>query len=86
MLIRLVLAIKQKDLQKHLERKFSLHDVRVECFGVTQDIWQKVVRSCGDIIVISESLIPGPSDTGIAILNDLPENPTTVVLPRQRLV
>ncbi len=80
MLIRLVLAIKQKDLQKHLERKFSLHDVRVECFGVTQDIWQKVVRSCGDIIVISESLIPGPSDTGIAILNDLPENPTTVVL------
>ena len=80
MLIRLVLAIKQKDLQRHLERKFSLYDVRVECFGAAQDIWQKVVRSCGDIIVISESLIPGPSDTGIAILNDLPENPTTVVL------
>jgi len=80
MLTRLVLAIKQKDLQKHLERKFSISDVRVECFGQTRDIWQKVVRSCGDIIVISESLIPGPSDTGIAILNDLPENPTTVVL------
>jgi len=79
MLIRLVLAIKQKDLQKHFEKKFSLADVRVECFGPTPNIWQKVVRSCGDIIVISESLIPGPSDTGIAILNDLPENPTTVI-------
>ncbi|MCJ7686817.1 MAG: sigma-54 dependent transcriptional regulator [Desulfobacteraceae bacterium] len=80
MLIRLVLAIKQTGLQRHLERKFSLSDVRVECFGQTRDIWQKVVRSCGDIIVISESLIPGSSDTGIAILNDLPENPTTVIL------
>ena len=47
---------------------------------MVKNIWQKVVRSCGDIIVISESLIPGPSDMGIAILNDLPENPTTVVL------
>jgi two-component system, NtrC family, response regulator AtoC len=80
MLIRLILAIKQKDLQRHLERKFSLSDVRVESLGRTRDIWQKVVRSCGDIIVISESLIPEPSDTGIAILNDLPENPTTVIL------
>ncbi|MDY6881081.1 MAG: sigma-54 dependent transcriptional regulator [Thermodesulfobacteriota bacterium] len=80
MLIRLVLATKQKDLQRHLERKFDLSDVRVESFGRTRDIWQSVVRSCGDIIVISESIIPRPSDTGIAILNDLPENPTTVVL------
>jgi two-component system response regulator AtoC len=80
MLIRLVLAIEQKDLQRHLEKKFSLTDVRVECFGQMKSIWQKVVRSCGDIIVISESIIPRPSDTGIAILNDLPENPTTVVL------
>jgi two-component system, NtrC family, response regulator AtoC len=80
MLIRLVLAAKDKDLQKHLKEKFTLVDVRVDCFSQDKNIWQKVVRSCGDIIIISESLIPSPTETGIAILNDLPENPTTVVL------
>ncbi|MFC1885095.1 sigma-54 interaction domain-containing protein [Thermodesulfobacteriota bacterium] len=81
MLIRLVLAIKQKGLNRHLERELSLlDDVRVECILETSGGWQKVVRSCGDIIVISEALIPEPSETGIAILNDLPENPTTVIL------
>ncbi len=80
MLIRLVLAIKQKELQKHLGSQFSQSDVRVESFSQTRGLWQKVVRSCGDIIVISESLIPKPTDKGIAVLNDLPENPTTVIL------
>ena len=80
MLIRLVMAIKNKSLERHLEQRFSLSDVRVECFGGTDGVWQKVVRSCGDIIVISESLVPVPTDTGIMILNNLPENPTTVIL------
>ena len=81
MLIRLVLAIRQKGLQRHLEKKFTLSDdVTLECFGQRRGVWQKVVRSCGDIIVISESLIPRPFDTGISILNDLPETPTTVIL------
>ncbi len=80
MLIHLILAIKDKRLQRHLERNFSLSDVRVECFGHLPSLWQKVVRSCGDVIVISQSLIPPPVDTGIVLLNDLPENPTTVIL------
>lgn len=80
MLIRLVLAVKNKPLQKHLEEKFSQADVQVNCIKEKKNIWRKVVRSCGDIIIISESLIPRPADTGIAILNDLPENPTTVIL------
>jgi two-component system, NtrC family, response regulator AtoC len=80
MLIRLVLAIKKKGLQRHLESEFSRSDVRIESLSQSRGIWQKVVRSCADIIVISESLIPRPADTGITILNDLPENPTTVIL------
>ena len=60
MLIRLVLAVKDKNLQKHLEEKFSLVDVRVDCLSQVKNIWQKVVHSCGDIIIISESLIPPP--------------------------
>jgi len=81
MLIRLVLAIKQKGLQRYLEKEFAQSDnVKVESMGQVRGIWQKVVRSCGDIIAISNTLIPQPIDTGIAILNDLPENPTTIIL------
>ena len=39
-----------------------------------------MVRSGCDVIVISQSLILRPVDSGIAILNELPENPTTVII------
>jgi len=80
MIPRLILAIQEQSLEKHLERIFSEGEVRVECFGHTPATWQKVVRSCGDVIVISESLLPKPSDTSIILLNDLPETPITVIL------
>ena len=80
MLIRLVLAIKDKSLERYLEDKFSLPDVRVECYGQLRTAWQKVVRSCGDVIVISEPLVLHPIENGIDFLNNLPENPTTVIL------
>ncbi|WP_373500345.1 sigma-54 interaction domain-containing protein [Desulfococcus sp.] len=80
MLIKLVLAVQDKRLQRYLEQSFSLTDIRVESCGALPSPWQKVMRSCGDIIVISESIIPRPSESGIAMLNDLPESPTTVIL------
>ena len=80
MLIRLLLAIKNKDIQNALAQHFSQTDVRVESFGHLKTPWQKVVRSCGDVIVISESLILSPLESGLVYLNSLPENPTTVIL------
>ncbi len=80
MLLRLVMAIKDKRLRSALQSDFSESDVQVECFGHLRNAWQKIGRSCGDVIVISESLILRPADTGIAFLNNLPESPTTVVL------
>ena len=80
MLIRLVLSIQDKEIQKALEKHFSQSDVRVASFGHIKTPWQQVVRSCGDIIVISESFILSPIETGLAYLNNLPENPTTVIL------
>ncbi len=80
MLIRLAFSIRSKKLENQLKRRFLLSDVRVESYGQLKTPWQKVVRSCSDIIVISESLLPRPAESGIAMLNDLPENPTTVVL------
>lgn len=80
MLNRLVLAIKNKSLEKNLELKFSRQDVQVERYGQGKNPWQKVVQSCGDIIVVSENFIPQPIESGIAMLNNLPETPTTVIL------
>ncbi len=80
MLVRLTLAVKNRRLQEYLERRLSLPDVRVECFTHPKDTWQKVVRSCGDVIVISKSFLLRPLDNGIALLNNLPENPTTIIL------
>ena len=80
MLIRLVLALKEQALEKVLEKKLSQMDVRVERYGHLKNAWQKIVRSCSDIIIISESNILSPIETGIAYLNNLPESPTTVIL------
>lgn len=80
MLTRIVLAIDDKGLQSHLRKHFELADVWVEAYGETRTPWQKVIRSGADIVVISDALIPGAIETGIAMLNDLPEAPTTVVL------
>lgn len=81
MLIRLVLAIKNRNLQSYMDKQFQqFDDVQVEACGEAKNPWQRVIRSCGDIIVISESFIPSQIESSIAMLNELPENPTTVVL------
>lgn len=80
MLIRVGLSVKSRNMQTHLEKALSYSDVRVESFGHLRSAWLKVVRSGCDVIVISEALIPRPTENGIAILNDLPENPTTVII------
>lgn len=80
MLIRVGLSVKSSSMQKHLEEALSYSDVRVESFGHLRTSWEKVVRSGCDVIVISESLIPHPTENSIAMLNELPENPTTVIL------
>lgn len=80
MLTRLVFSIKNNDLQDKLEESFSRSDIQVECCGQRRNSWQRVVQSCADIIVISGALIPSPIESGVAMLNNLPETPTTVIL------
>jgi two-component system response regulator AtoC len=80
MLIRVGLSVNDKSLQNHLQKSLSYSDVKVETFGHLRSAWQKVVRSGCDVIVISEALIPRPKESSIATLNELPENPTTVII------
>jgi len=80
MLIRLGLALEDRNMQRHLAKVLSSADVRVESFGHLPSAWQNVVRSGCDVIVISEALILRPAENSIAILNELPENPTTIII------
>ena len=79
-LIRLGLAVKDKKIQNHLAESLSDSDVRVEKFKSPRTVWQQVIRSGCDVIVISQVLIQGPISNGIEILNELPENPTTIII------
>jgi DNA-binding NtrC family response regulator len=80
MIIRLGLAVKENSLQRHLERKLSDTDTRVETFNPPRSVWRKVLHSGCDVIIISAAFIIKPIDNGIAVLNELPENPTTVII------
>lgn len=80
MIIRVALAIKNNKLQHQLETNLCNPDVQIKSFGSTPASWQKLIRSCGDIVVISESTIPSPVESELAVLNNLPEKPTIVVI------
>lgn len=80
MLLRLVFVLTDRDLGLKLEQSFSHSDVQIECYSHEKDPLQKVMQSCGDVIVISKSLLPRPVESGINMLNTLPETPTTVIM------
>ncbi len=80
MLIRLACAIKEKPIHSTLETKMADLDIQLRFFKPHGLSWQALARSCADIFVVSSSLIPKPVESSIALLNDLPENPITVVL------
>ncbi len=80
MLLRLVLAIKSKSLEAYLTERFAQPDVRVESVGHYSNPFQKAVKTNGDIFVLNTRLMPKPPESAIALINDLPENPTTIVL------
>ncbi len=80
MLIRLGIAIRESELSALLARRLTKSDTRVELFEPPQKAWQKLLRSGCDLIVISSELLLEPIDSGIGILNELPENPTTIII------
>ena len=80
MLIRLVLVTQNRKVQRHLVENLDGNDVQVRVLEGKRNAWDRLVRSCGDIIVVHRSLIPKPEEAGISLLNNLPEKPTTVIL------
>ncbi|HSL62955.1 MAG TPA: sigma-54 dependent transcriptional regulator [Desulfotignum sp.] len=80
MLTRLVCAVKEKKLAAAIEKRLSQADIRLNIFEHPQNTWQDLVRSSADVFLISRTLIPRPVDASVAILNNLPEKPITIIL------
>jgi len=80
MLLRVVTALENEELDKKIRKRLSRMDVITESFWHLKNPFQKTVRTSGDVIIISTALMPRPIDSSIALLNDLPDNPTTIVL------
>ncbi|MBN2809951.1 MAG: sigma-54-dependent Fis family transcriptional regulator [Deltaproteobacteria bacterium] len=81
--MRIALGLKERKLEKLLADHFSESGAQVKTYGRFRKPWQKLVHDCGDIIVLSESYIPLPVESGLALLNNLPEKPTTVILSNE---
>jgi DNA-binding NtrC family response regulator len=79
-LTRLVCAVKEKKLAAAIEKRLVHADVRLNIFHHPRNTWQDLVRSCADVFLVSRTLIPKPVDASVAILNNLPEKPITIVL------
>jgi DNA-binding NtrC family response regulator len=79
-LTRLVCAVKEKKLAAAIEKRLAQADVRLTIFHHPRNTWQDLVRSGADVFIISRNLIPRPLDASVAILNNLPEKPITIIL------
>ena len=80
MILRAALLIERQKLRDHLAKQLAGSDIVCERIHPGRHAWERVIRRGADIIVISQSMIPEPVDGNIAVLADLPEVPTAVVI------
>ena len=80
MILRVVLFIQQQKLRDNLRKQLASSDIAFEHIRPGKRAWERVIRRGADVIIISQSLIPEPVDGNIAVLGDLPEIPTAVVI------
>jgi two-component system response regulator AtoC len=76
---RLIIALRDVELEQKLAEMATEQDTQVECYGRLGNPWQTIVQSCGDILVVEDCFVEKPLESGIATLNNLPENPTVVI-------
>ncbi len=80
MLLRTVISLDSKNVQDSLVEALSDADIQIVSYKTKRNLWQNLVQSCGDVVVISESLLQRPVESALEILNNLPENPTSIIL------
>jgi two-component system response regulator AtoC len=80
MIVRVVIALEDSKMLRDVSKELSKANVIVDRVGHSRTAWDQILRKGGDVVIVSESLVPEPFDKSMAYLNQLPEIPTTVVL------
>lgn len=80
MILRVVVGLDDEALLRGIARGISGEDVVVERIRPSPRAWDRIVRKAGDVLIVSQTIIPAPLERSISLLNDLPEIPTTVVI------
>ncbi len=80
MIIRITLAVTNKHQRKMLADQLEAPDMAISTIQSSGKMWPKLLNQSGDVVILSQDILPEPIESSIAMLNDLPESPTTVVL------
>ena len=80
MVLRVSICLNNQAFQSRLARRLSKGRNLVVKLKPSKSVWKKLSLEASEVIIISESLISGPLEQYVSILNQLPEMPTTIVL------
>ncbi|MGE4285509.1 MAG: sigma-54 interaction domain-containing protein [Phycisphaerae bacterium] len=80
MILRLSICLTDSRFQNSLCRRLAAGSDLVTKIRPSKSIWRRLIGEASDVIIIHESLVSGPLEQYITILNEMPEMPTTIVI------
>ena len=80
MLLRIVLAIEDRQLRKDVQEILSETDAMVETIRGRRHLWERAAHRSADVLIASRSAITSGLEDGVGLARDLPESPTVVLL------
>jgi two-component system response regulator AtoC len=83
MLVRVILAVDDAAIRARYRRLLTQPDVVVEPLKGKDLSWNRIVRSSGDLLVISRALVPSPSAETISSLRGLPDAPEVLIVTQR---
>ncbi|MCU0724290.1 MAG: sigma-54 dependent transcriptional regulator [Planctomycetes bacterium] len=80
MLIRITLAVDDRDLRRRLGSVLARPDILVQTPRVRKGLWPRILKDPCDVLLVGESMLPEPLRAGMEQLLLHPDTPASVVL------
>jgi len=80
MLLRVILAVDDSAPRRKLRQILADSDVVLESVRGRKLLWERAVRSSGDVLIATESVIPQPLEDSVSFMQGLPEPRSLVVI------
>ena len=80
MLLRVILVVDNTPLRNTIRKLLSDSEFIVETVRMGNHAWARASRKSGDVIIVSESLIPEPMEDSISMVQNLPELRSIIVV------